>query len=365
MTEKQGGSDVRANVTTAPPTADRRPVHPPRPQVVHLGADERRLPGARPGAGRPDLLPDAARPARRHPQHLRRRPTQGQARQPIQRFRRARVRRHPRAAASATRGAAYAPSSRWWPRLGSTASSGSASLMRHALAEATWHAAHRSAFGGLLADKPLMRNVLADLALESEAATALAMRLAAAVDAPDDPHEAALRRIALPLAKFWVCKRTPAMVAEALGVPGRQRLRRGVGAAADVSRERRSTPSGRARATSTHSTCCARWRASPSRWRPGCSRSARPAGPTVTWTGPWTRPSACSGDSLGARSRCASARRRGWPPACRVHCWCSTPRPRSPTLFCASRLAAEHHGAFGMLDGGEQAYVVERATPFV
>ncbi|WP_127480861.1 acyl-CoA dehydrogenase family protein [Nocardioides pantholopis] len=93
---------------------------------------------------------------------------------------------------------------------------GSTSLMRRAVSEASWHAAHRSAFGGLLLDKPLMQNVLADLAVETEAATALAMRLAAAVDAPEDPHEAALRRIALPLAKFWICKRTPAMVAEAL-----------------------------------------------------------------------------------------------------------------------------------------------------
>ena len=93
---------------------------------------------------------------------------------------------------------------------------GSASLMRKALAEASWHVAHRSAFGSRLADKPLMQNVVADLAVESEAATALGLRLAAAVDRPGDPHEAALRRIALPLAKFWVCKRTPAMVAEAL-----------------------------------------------------------------------------------------------------------------------------------------------------
>src|SRR6476469_9161872 len=91
---------------------------------------------------------------------------------------------------------------------------GSTSLMRRALSEASWHAAHRSAFGSLLADKPLMQNVVADLAVESEAATALAIRLAAAVDNLHDPHEAALRRIALPLAKFWVCKRTPAMVAE-------------------------------------------------------------------------------------------------------------------------------------------------------
>ncbi|GAB2858253.1 acyl-CoA dehydrogenase family protein [Nocardioides pacificus] len=93
---------------------------------------------------------------------------------------------------------------------------GSASLMRKALAEASWHVAHRSAFGSLLVDKPLMQNVVADLAVESEAATALAIRLATAVDNLADPQEAAFRRIALPLAKFWVCKRTPAMVAEAL-----------------------------------------------------------------------------------------------------------------------------------------------------
>ena len=93
---------------------------------------------------------------------------------------------------------------------------GSTSLMRRSLNEAAWHVAHRSAFGSLLADKPLMQNVIADLAVETEAATALAVRLAAAVDHLNDPHEAALRRIALPLAKFWVCKRTPFMIAEAL-----------------------------------------------------------------------------------------------------------------------------------------------------
>ena len=97
---------------------------------------------------------------------------------------------------------------------------GSAAIIRRSLAEASWHVAHRAAFGGVLGDKPLMRNVVADLAVESEAATALAMRLAAAVDRRDDDHqgahESALRRIALPLAKFWVCKRTPMLVAEAL-----------------------------------------------------------------------------------------------------------------------------------------------------
>ncbi|MGH3506563.1 MAG: acyl-CoA dehydrogenase family protein [Nocardioidaceae bacterium] len=93
---------------------------------------------------------------------------------------------------------------------------GSAALMRKAVAEASWHVAHRSAFGGLLADKPLMQTVVADLAVETESATVLAMRLAHAVDAGADERELAFRRIALPLAKFWVCKRTPGMVAEAL-----------------------------------------------------------------------------------------------------------------------------------------------------
>jgi putative acyl-CoA dehydrogenase len=93
---------------------------------------------------------------------------------------------------------------------------GSAGIMRKALAEAAWHTSHRAAFGATLADQPAMINVLADLAVESEAATLVSMRLATAVDRPHDPHEQALRRIGLALEKFWVCKRTPFMVAEAL-----------------------------------------------------------------------------------------------------------------------------------------------------
>ncbi|MER5312023.1 acyl-CoA dehydrogenase family protein [Streptomyces sp. NPDC002773] len=92
---------------------------------------------------------------------------------------------------------------------------GSAALMRQAVAQAVHHCAYRSAFGGLLIDKPLMRNVLADLALDSEAATVLGMRLAAAYDA-DTPEERALLRIAVPAAKYWVTKRCTPMVAEAL-----------------------------------------------------------------------------------------------------------------------------------------------------
>src|SRR5688500_10209979 len=93
---------------------------------------------------------------------------------------------------------------------------GSAATVRAALTQGIHHARHRRAFGALLVDQPLMQNVLADLAVESEAATALAIRLAAALDA----GETAFLRLAGAAAKFWVCKRTPGVVAEAMEVLG-------------------------------------------------------------------------------------------------------------------------------------------------
>ncbi|MGW2766457.1 acyl-CoA dehydrogenase family protein [Streptomyces sp. NPDC001275] len=91
---------------------------------------------------------------------------------------------------------------------------GSAGLMRQAVAQAVHHCGHREAFGGKLVDKPLMRNVLADLALESEAATTLALRLAAAYDDGGE-QERALLRIAVPAAKYWVTKRCAPLAVEA------------------------------------------------------------------------------------------------------------------------------------------------------
>ena len=94
---------------------------------------------------------------------------------------------------------------------------GSAASMRKAVAEATHHAAHRHVFGRPLIDQPLMRNVLADLCLESEAATALAIRVAHAFDrSMDDIREQKFARIATAIAKYWITKRAPAVVAEAL-----------------------------------------------------------------------------------------------------------------------------------------------------
>ncbi len=101
---------------------------------------------------------------------------------------------------------------------------GSAGLMRQALVQALHHTSHRSAFQKKLIQQPLMRNVLADLAIESEAATLLAMRLGRAFDeAPGDAGQAAFARIATAVAKYWVCKRAPAHVYEAMechGGPG-------------------------------------------------------------------------------------------------------------------------------------------------
>jgi putative acyl-CoA dehydrogenase len=97
---------------------------------------------------------------------------------------------------------------------------GSAALMRQALVQAIHHARHRSAFGRRLAEQPLMRNVLADLALESEAATMLMLRLAHAFDAPDDALQRAWKRIVTPAAKFWVCKRALEFTGECMEVWG-------------------------------------------------------------------------------------------------------------------------------------------------
>jgi putative acyl-CoA dehydrogenase len=93
---------------------------------------------------------------------------------------------------------------------------GSSATMRQALVRAIHHTRHRAAFGRPLVDQPLMRNVLMDLALESEAATTLGLRLAAAVDEGDT----AFSRLAVAVGKYWVCKRTAPMVAEALECMG-------------------------------------------------------------------------------------------------------------------------------------------------
>jgi putative acyl-CoA dehydrogenase len=97
---------------------------------------------------------------------------------------------------------------------------GSTGIMRAALSQAMHHTGQRAAFGKLLRSQPLMMNVLADMALETEAATALSLRLARAFDAQEDEGEGLLRRLLTPVAKLWICKRCPTLVAEAMEAHG-------------------------------------------------------------------------------------------------------------------------------------------------
>ncbi|MGE0799581.1 MAG: isovaleryl-CoA dehydrogenase [Lautropia sp.] len=97
---------------------------------------------------------------------------------------------------------------------------GSTGIMHQCVAQAVHHARHRSAFGRRLSEQPLMRAVLADMALEVEAATALAIRLARAYDHADDPVESEYRRVMTTVCKFWICRRGPALAFEAMEALG-------------------------------------------------------------------------------------------------------------------------------------------------
>ena len=93
---------------------------------------------------------------------------------------------------------------------------GSSGGMRQATAQALHHCGHRSAFGARLSEQPLMQNVLADLTLENEGAVALTMRMARALDNQEDDHERALARLVTAVGKYWICKRTPQHACEAM-----------------------------------------------------------------------------------------------------------------------------------------------------
>lgn len=92
---------------------------------------------------------------------------------------------------------------------------GSSALMRQALTQASHHCSYRRVGGRVLAEQPLMQNVLADLALESEAALALSLRMGRALDHPDNPHEGQFARLVTAVGKYWICKRAPSMINEA------------------------------------------------------------------------------------------------------------------------------------------------------
>ncbi len=216
MTEKQGGSDVRANTTRAVPTGDGSYLltghkwftSAPMGDLFMVLAQ---APGGLSCFLLPRVLPDGTRNAMR-----------------LQRLK-DKLGNRSNASAEVEYDAAMA-----WPvgeegrgvrtiiemvnvtRLDCVL--GTATGMRAAATLAVHHAGHRTAFGRRLADQPLMAGVLADLAIESEATTMAAFRLAGATDraARGDAQEAAFRRLALAATKYWVCKRAPAHAAEAL-----------------------------------------------------------------------------------------------------------------------------------------------------
>ncbi|WP_290058885.1 acyl-CoA dehydrogenase family protein [Amycolatopsis solani] len=214
MTEKQGGSDVRANTTTATPGADGSYTLVGHKWFTSAPMSDMFLTLAQAPGGLscfllPRVLPDGSR-------------------NPI-RLQRLKDKLGNRSNASSE--IEYDNAVGWLvgeegrgvrtiiemvnnTRLDCTL--GSASGMRLGTVRAVHHATHRYAFGKALVDQPLMANVLADLAVESEAATTVAMRLAAAGDRPGDPQEQAFRRLGLAVSKYWVCKRAPVHAAEAL-----------------------------------------------------------------------------------------------------------------------------------------------------
>ncbi|GAA2415815.1 acyl-CoA dehydrogenase family protein [Streptomyces glaucosporus] len=216
MTEKQGGSDVRANTTEAVPAGDGSYLltghkwftSAPMSDVFLVLAQ---APGGLTCFLLPRVLPDGTRNAMRLMRLKDKLGNRSNASSEVE---------YDRAVAwpvgEVGRGVRTIVEMVNMTRLDCVL--GSAAGMRAALRQALHHTTHRRAFGAALIDQPLMRSVLADLAVESEAATTLGLRLAAAVDAAQagDESEAAFRRLASAVAKYWVCKRGSAHTAEAL-----------------------------------------------------------------------------------------------------------------------------------------------------
>ena len=215
MTEKQGGSDVRANTTTATPAADGTYWLTGHKWFCSAPMSDAFLVLAHAPAGLtcflvPRWLPDGSR-------------------NPI-RIQRLKDKLGDRSNASSeiemtgVRGRRVGEEGRGVPTIIEMVNHtrldcvlGSTAVMRQGVSQSTWHAHHRSTFGTVLDQHPLMANVLADLAVESEAATACAIRLAQAFDAdPSDHAEQLARRLFTPIVKYWVCKRAPQHAAEAL-----------------------------------------------------------------------------------------------------------------------------------------------------
>ncbi|MFG2139730.1 acyl-CoA dehydrogenase family protein [Streptomyces sp. NPDC048650] len=215
MTEKQGGSDVRANTTHAEPlaapgeyvlTGHKWFCSAPMSDVFLVLAQ---APGGLTCFLLPRVLPDGTRNAFRIQRLKDKLGNRSNASAEIEFDGRSWARRVGEEGHGVTTVLEMVAATRL------DCVTGAAAVMRQAVAQAVHHCAHREAFGGPLIDKPLMRNVLADLALESEAATTLALRLAAASDGGSEQDRHFLR-LAVPAAKYWVTKRCTPVATEAL-----------------------------------------------------------------------------------------------------------------------------------------------------
>jgi putative acyl-CoA dehydrogenase len=218
MTEKQGGSDVRANTTRAEPIGDAWYLLTGHKWFFSASMGDAFLVTAQAKAGLscffvPRFLPNGTRNAL----HLQR--TKDKLGDRSNASAEVELRgAHGRLIGDEGRGVPVVIEMATYTRL--DCANGSAGIMRQALSQALHHASHRKTFGRRLIEQPLMANVLADMALEVEGHAALAMRIARAFDRQDDENETLLRRIITPVAKYWICKRCPPLTAEAMEVLG-------------------------------------------------------------------------------------------------------------------------------------------------
>ena len=218
MTERQGGSDVRANLTRAERSADGSYRLTGHKWFFSAPMCDAHLVLAQTGAGLscfllPRLLPDGTRNAVRIVRLKDKLGNRSNASSEVE-FDGA----HAWLLGEEGRGVPVIIEMVQHTRL--DCAIGSAGLVRGAVAQALHHATHRRAFGRRLVEQPLMENVLADLTLEAEASTALALRLARAFEAAAPETERSLARLATPAIKYWVCKRAATVVAEAMEVLG-------------------------------------------------------------------------------------------------------------------------------------------------
>jgi len=237
---------------------------------------------------------------------------------------------------------------------------GSSALMRQAVAQAVHHARHRTAFQKKLIDQPLMSNVLADMALESEAATVLSMRLARAYDESDEIAQV-IRRVVTPAAKFWICKRTPTVTFEAMEVLGGS----GYIEESVMPRLYREAPVNSIWEGSGNVVCLDLLRAV------ARATNARDVLRTELDAGGDARVKGFVGrllDRLGAPERNdegqARALARDLVLALQGALLAKHSPPAVADAFCASRLGGEHGGAFGTLPRGlDLRAIAERAAP--